>query len=160
VKVPTPLSEHQRVLDSIRRLVEALRLSTRDSERDLGISGAQLFVLQKLSPQKGLSLNELAERTFTHQSSVSVVVTRLEEKGLVDRRRSESDGRRVEIRLTRKGRSLLARAPSPVQDRLLAGLDRLSPTERSQLAALLQRLNTEAGIEGEAPTLFFEGGET
>ena len=60
----------QRVLDSIRRIVRLLREGTRASEDAVGLSAAQLFVLQKLDPAVPLSLNELAARTLMHQSSV------------------------------------------------------------------------------------------
>src|SRR3954454_6799254 len=88
------------VMDSIRRIVRLLRVSARVSERTVGISGAQLFVLQQLADAGPCSIKELAERTLTHQSSVSVVVSRLIERGLVSRRASESDGRRAEVTLT------------------------------------------------------------
>jgi DNA-binding MarR family transcriptional regulator len=69
------------VLDSLRRIVQVLRESSRRAERQLGISGAQLFVLEKLAEAPSQSLNELAERTHTHQSSVSTVVARLVKRG-------------------------------------------------------------------------------
>lgn len=150
-------TDAQTIFDGIRRLVEALRSSSREAEKSLGISGAQLYVLQKLSVEAGSSMNELAERTLTHQSSVSVVVTRLEEKGLVVRRRAEADGRRVEIRLTSKGKRLLRVAPSPVQERILNAIKQLSPSTRTALAKGLVALNSNAGFEGKIVPLFFEG---
>lgn len=150
---PTPSRES--VLKSIRLLVGGLRTASRDAEKKFGISGAQLYVLQKLSAESGLSMNELAERTLTHQSSVSVVVTRLEEKKLVERKKSAQDARRLEIRLTGKGKSILARAPNPVQNRLLKAIESLSESDRKKLASLLSALNTHAGFVGAAP-LFFE----
>src|ERR1019366_5949434 len=65
------------VMDALRRVVRDLRLSARDAERSAGISGAQLFVLQSLAEEPASSLNVLADRTLTDQSSVSVVVNRL-----------------------------------------------------------------------------------
>ena len=62
-----------------------LRVASRAAERDVGLGAAQLFVLHKLEEAPRLSLNELAERTRTHQSSVSVVVRRLVNRGLVAR---------------------------------------------------------------------------
>jgi DNA-binding MarR family transcriptional regulator len=61
------------VLNALRRIVRDLRLGARDAERSAGISGAQLFVLQALADERASSLNELADRTHTDQSSVSVV---------------------------------------------------------------------------------------
>src|SRR5213078_2142253 len=93
----------RRVLDDIRQIVRALRESSRAAEAFAGTSGAQLFVLQILSREQPLSLGELAARTLTHQSSVSVVVQRLVDRGLVARSRSTRDGRRVELAPTRLG---------------------------------------------------------
>src|ERR1700688_4078890 len=92
------------VLDAIRRMVQALRESSRLAESRVGLSGAQLFVLRTAADSPGLSLNELAARTRTHQSSVSVVVTRLAQKGLVQKRTADGDARRVEVRLSPSGR--------------------------------------------------------
>src|SRR5262245_64858968 len=79
-----PSDTHSReVLDSLRRIVQTLRESSRRAEQRLGISGAQLFVLEQLASGPSHSLNDLAARTFTHQSSVSTVVARLVEEGLV-----------------------------------------------------------------------------
>jgi MarR family transcriptional regulator, lower aerobic nicotinate degradation pathway regulator len=73
-------------LDAIRKLIRALGDSARMAQGRTGITGAQLFVLRMLAAQPaGLSINELADRTMTHQSSVSVVVSRLAARGLVAR---------------------------------------------------------------------------
>src|SRR4051812_6073325 len=112
--------ETQSILDSIRRIVRGLRVSSRTAEKELGISGAQLFVLQKLNVNSSLSLNELAERTLTHQSSVSVVIGRLVDRGLVLRTASKTDARRLELSLSAKGRAFLQKAPLTAQERLVA----------------------------------------
>jgi len=144
------------ILDSVRRIVRALRESSRAAEGRVGVSGAQLFVLQKLADAGALSLNELAERTLTHQSSVSVVVSRLEEAGFVRRARSAEDARRLEITLTRAGQALLAKAPGAAQELLIGGVRKLSPRERQQLARGLARLVDAMGIEERTPSMFFE----
>jgi DNA-binding MarR family transcriptional regulator len=151
---PRPARELAAVLGAIASIEGALRLASRAVERRLGISGAQLFVLRKLAEVPGQSLNELATRTFTHQSSVSVVVTRLVSRGLVSRTAAREDARRVVIALTPEGRALLQRAPEPLQARLVAGLKRLSPGERRALARGLEKLVGEAGISGVVPSLF------
>src|ERR1051326_2091453 len=113
----TPVSysdDTARAMNAIRSVVRALRLNTRSIEGKLGISLAQLFVLQQLTERPADSLNELAERTATHQSSVSVVVRRLGERGLVSRTSSSSDRRRIEIAVTPAGRALLEDAPTTI----------------------------------------------
>ncbi len=144
------------VMDGLRRIVRDLRLSARDAERGAGISGAQLFVLQTLSESSAQSLNDLADRTLTDQSSVSVVVKRLVERKLVTRKPSEEDGRRVELALTSAGRRLLARCPEPTQARLVAALERLSPDELASLKAGIAALEREMGTSGAARMFFDE----
>jgi DNA-binding MarR family transcriptional regulator len=146
------------VLNAVRRLVRALRLGNREAEHRVGLSGARLFVLQVIGADGELSLGEIAALTSTDPSSVSVVVGRLVEQGLVSRRRSARDSRRLEIALTARGRSLLRRAPGGVvQHRLVRAVRELAPSERRRLGALLARVVAAMGYaERGAPHMFFE----
>lgn len=144
------------ILDSIRRIVRELRIASRAAEKTVGLTAAQLFVLQKLAEAPALSLNELADRTRTHQSSVSVVARRLTDAGLVRRGRRADDGRRLEMSITVKARRLLEKAPGAAQERLIDGLGRMSGAERKSLARLLESLVSNAGIQGAVAEMFFE----
>src|SRR5437764_4906014 len=104
-----------RALDSVRAIVRALRLNTREIELKIGISLAQLYVLQQVAERPAESLNDLAERTATHQSSVSVVVRRLVDRGLVSRRSSTVDKRRAQIAATPAGHAVPKGAPRTIQ---------------------------------------------
>src|SRR5580704_15873759 len=133
-------SETRVVLDNLRLLVRALRVSARAAEKAAGVSGAQLFVLQTLHDAHVASIGELALLTHTDQSSVSVVVARLTRRGLVARSASKGDARRVEIRLTASGRALLRRSPASTQTQLVAGIKKLPRAMRRQLGAALGEL--------------------
>jgi DNA-binding MarR family transcriptional regulator len=141
-------NEAQDVLDSIRRLVQELRWADRKAESTLGLSGAQLFVMKRLAEKPGISVNELAERTCTHQSSVSVVVRRLVEKGLVKRRESRSDRRRAELSLTRQGQKLLTRSLKSPQDRIIEAINSMPVGDRKQLAMRLAEVLEAMGLLG------------
>ena len=144
------------ILDSIRRIVQLLRESSREAEKRLGISGAQLFVLQRLSGAGRLSLNEVAQRTFTHQSSVSMVIQRLAERGLVQRNPNPKDARYLELKLTSRGRKILRRSPPPAQERLVSALTRLSSSRRDQLEKALREVIAHIEPSGRRPEMFFE----
>ena len=144
------------VMDAVRRIVRALRVSTRSVEREIGISGAQLFIMQQLVGEQSLSVNQLARLTMTHQSSVSVVVARLAERGLVARKASKEDARRASIELTAKGRRLLGSAPLTAQARLTGALQRLPADQVSLLASTIDAWIREAGIDHEPAQFFFE----
>lgn len=150
------MDSRQTILDSIRLVVRAVRAASASTERRLGISVAQLFVLQQLLARDGLSINDLARATLTHQSSVSVVVSRLVSRRLVRRTRDAGDRRKASLALTPKGRALLSRAPEPVQAGLVRALDGLTAAERRTLAALLGKWTRSAAIDAAPPPLFGE----
>jgi len=144
------------VFDPLRRLVHALHVASRETERRLGVTGAQLFVLTQLRATPSLSINALAERTMTHQSTVSVVVRRLVRRKLVKKVRAQDDARRVELTLTSAGVSLLKRAPEVLQVRLANAIGALSAAERRSLANGLEHLVGELGVGDAPPAMFFE----
>jgi DNA-binding MarR family transcriptional regulator len=140
----------------LRRLVHALHSASRETERRLGVTGAQLFVLTQLRATPSLSINALAERTMTHQSTVSVVVHRLVRRKLVKKVRAADDARRVELTLTPAGSRLLQGAPEAMQVRLANAVGSLPATERRQLAGALEQLIRQVGAEEEEAPMFFE----
>ncbi|MDR3685324.1 MAG: MarR family winged helix-turn-helix transcriptional regulator, partial [Geothrix sp.] len=111
-----------------------------------------MFVLQALRDQPGMSLGEVAKRTATDQSSVSVVVRKLEEKDLVQKRTSSKDGRRLELSLTPRGKRLSERTPPAVQDLLIQSISDLPLPDRRQLAGLLDRIAPPG--PGDQPMFF------
>jgi DNA-binding MarR family transcriptional regulator len=147
------------VLDSVRWIFQALRESSRLAERLVGVSGAQLFVLQTLAETPGLSLNELADRTHTHQSSVSTVVSRLVERKLVQRSRAASDARRVELTLSSRGRAVAAKAPDAAQERLIAAIEAMPAWRRRLLAEGLSDLARGVAATNRRPPMFFADGD-
>ncbi len=143
-------------MDALRRMVQALRLSSRGAEKEAGVSGAQLFVLQTIDRDGPRSIGELAKSTATHQSSVSTVVSRLCDAGLAVRTRSPHDGRRQVVRLTREGRRVLRELPEAPQVRLVRALQALPPRRLDALVEELDALVRRLGLEGAPPSLFFE----
>jgi DNA-binding MarR family transcriptional regulator len=147
-------------MDSIRRIVREIRLFSHTTKRSTPISGAQLFVLQSLADEPGMSLKDLAARTLTDQSSVSVVVSRLVAKGMIKRRIARDDARRTELELSARGRALLRDAPPALQSRLIAGLRSLPRSELASVARALRKIVVHLGADGATPAMFFEAEST
>ncbi|HEU4728878.1 MAG TPA: MarR family transcriptional regulator [Kofleriaceae bacterium] len=143
-------------VNALRRILQAIRLSSSVVHDTLGITGAQLFVLQQIAEAPRASLREVAERTLTDQSSVSVVVSRLVDAGHVARRISADDARRTELTLTESGRALVRRAPELAQRRLVAGLRATPPAQLRVTASVLDRLARALAPAGEPAPMFFE----
>jgi len=144
------------VVNSLRRVVRAFRAMAQVAQDVLGISGAQHFVLQRLAEAPALSLNDLASRTLTHKSSVSVVVKRLVDRGYVRRQRSSADGRGIVLTLTAAGRRAVAGAPQSAQTRMIAALRRFPSRDLDVFARLFARFAAELGVGGLEPTMLFE----
>ena len=137
------------VVHEVRRLERGLRLAARRVDRETGLSAAQLFVLEHLDGSSGVSVNDLARQTFTDRSSVAAVVDRLVAGGLATRGVSARDRRRAEVRITRAGRAVLAKAPPPPTDLLLHGLSGMSRDAVTRLHRTLAALNHVLGFEEE-----------
>jgi len=153
-----PATAESDVLSGVRRLERGLRLAARDAERATGLSAAQLFLLEKLSDAEASSIADLAARTHTDRSSVSVVVDRLAAAGLVKRSPSPEDRRRSETRITARGRAVLARAPLSPTAALVGALRGMAASKVRQLASVLAVLNEELGYT-EATMLFEDGAD-
>jgi len=143
-------------VEALRQLVRLLHDSARMAQGRTGISGAQLFVLRVLADHPGLSINDLAHRTMTHQSSVSVVVSRLLARGLVARHPSPDDRRRQLVTLTARGRALHRTSPAVVQERIVEVVRKLSPARRHGLADGLRALARALGASRQGASMFFE----
>ena len=158
-ELPPQAPDVNSIVNSLRRLIHALHTSSRESERNLGLTGAQLFVLTQLRENPSLSINALADRTLTHQSTVSVVVQRLVRRKLVKKVRAAGDARRVELTLTPAGTALLQRAPEAVQARLLRAIDAIPADDRQAMARGLQSVVGALGGKDTHATMFFEVAE-
>ena len=143
-------------LQSVRALVDGLSKSARAVEDRTGVTNAQLFLLQQIRANRHVTVNDLAALAMTTQSTVSIVLSRLERKRLVKRTRSPVDRRSVVLQLTEAGKRLLRRAPQPATSEVLVALGRLTSEELRALLVGLHALGRELGLPIKSPALLFE----
>lgn len=167
---PRPESDDdsRRVMDALRRIVRALSAGARGTARRGGgarggdtrggVSGAQAFVLRQVHAAPGLTIGELAARTFTGQSAVSEVVARLVARGLVARRPGASDARQTTLTATEAGRRAIRTIPPTAQEALASALGAIPAARRRALANALDTWLVAAGLAELPATMFFEGG--
>lgn len=104
------------------------------------VTPPQFAVLNGLADEDGLDQRTLAERIALDRSTAADVIARLVRRGLVERARDSSDGRRNVLRLTDSGRTAhggLVRRTERMIEILLTPLD---GAEREQLLGLLGRV--------------------
>lgn len=141
----TPAAD--RAVGSLRTLIRALRVASSASDRAVGVTAAQLFVLRQVAAEPGQSVNDLARRTLTTQSSVSEVLARLVDQGLITRRVATDDRRRAELSLTPRGSMVLQNAHDAIQEQLIEGFAKLPRDVQTDLAEGLEQWLSEAGIQ-------------
>ncbi len=73
----------------------------------MGITYPQYLVLNALAENDGLTVGAIADRLALESSTVTPPVKRMEQAGLVERRRSTADERQVHVWLTEAGRALV-----------------------------------------------------
>jgi DNA-binding MarR family transcriptional regulator len=134
--------EKAAIVDSIRSIAQDLRAAGKPVDDELGVTAAQVDVLRAIDSQSPCSVNDIARRTFTHQSTVSSIVARLGESGLISSAPSERDARKREITLTQAGKRVLRNAPHSSEERLLAALHGMNRDELRRLAAVLGKLSS------------------
>jgi DNA-binding MarR family transcriptional regulator len=74
-----------------------------ESVRNSGLTHAQFDIIATLGNTPGMSYKELGERTLITKGTLTGVIERLEQKGLVERERNSGDKRSFFIRLTGAG---------------------------------------------------------
>lgn len=96
----------ERYLKSVRLLAECLQGFERysgESVRQYGLTHAQFDIIATLGNTDGMSYKELGERTLITKGTLTGVIERLEQKGIVLRERSSDDKRSYYVRLTDEG---------------------------------------------------------
>lgn len=76
----------------------------------MGITYPQYLVLNALGEEDSMTIGAIASRLSLDSSTVTPLVKRLEQAGLITRQRSQVDERQVQVHLTDSGRALLARS--------------------------------------------------
>ena len=96
----------ERYLKSIRLLAECMqayeRLSGQHVRRS-GLTHAQFDIIATLGNTPGMSYKELGEKTLITKGTLTGVIERLEQKGLVERQRNSCDKRSFFVKLTAEG---------------------------------------------------------
>jgi DNA-binding MarR family transcriptional regulator len=90
-----------------------------------------------------LTMQELARLLELDKSSVTGLVDRAERRALVQRAPSRDDRRSVRVRLTPRGRRVIAEVGSAFRSDLASLTDCLSPAGRRQLSTLASRIVNE-----------------
>ncbi|WP_437517236.1 MarR family winged helix-turn-helix transcriptional regulator [Sorangium sp. So ce1099] len=83
-----------------------LQSTSKRMEAKMGVTGPQRLVIRIVGRYPGISAGQLAEIMQLHPSTLTGVLKRLQERGIIERRVDPNDGRRALLGLTARGREL------------------------------------------------------
>ena len=104
---------HLAVLEKFRILVQEAQNHSDRIKKKTGVSGAQLWVLQEVSEQVNITINEIAAKMAMNQSTISTLADQMTQAGYLTRSAAVSDKRKVLVNLTPAGVKLLKKSPEP-----------------------------------------------
>ncbi|MCB1070734.1 MAG: MarR family transcriptional regulator [Verrucomicrobia bacterium] len=104
------------------------------------LSVPQFWAMSWLGKNPASSMHDLAQALKLKPSTATMLITRLTEMGLVERKHDTDDRRKVLVRLTRKGIKLLDEIGAQKKKALQETFRPLNPTERNQYLFLIETL--------------------
>ncbi len=120
------------------------------SVRRCGLTHAQFDIIATLGNTEGMSYKELGERTLITKGTLTGVIERLEQKGLVARCRSGEDKRSFFVSLTAEGVAMFEQVFPAIVDegkRLFAAW---SEADYDRLEAALGKLKLAVNSDGRS----------
>ncbi len=108
---------------------------------ELDLTQKQAATIQLIAANTGVSQVDLANTLGTDRATMMAVVDRLEERGIVTRRRSRADRRRQELLLTKEGQVVLRRLRKIQEDHEKHFTARFSKQELDALFDALDRIH-------------------
>jgi DNA-binding MarR family transcriptional regulator len=136
--VANSLTVDEQVVVVLRRISQAIELWSRELQRRFGLTSPQLAVLRQVADGVNLSPTTIGDALHLSQPTVTGILQRLEEAGLISRVKSTVDRRSVIAAVTEDGRALLAKAPPLLRDQFREQMAELPDYRQSELLSALQ----------------------
>jgi DNA-binding MarR family transcriptional regulator len=140
----------------IQRLYQAKEHYTKELEKKYQVSVPQLHCLMTLYEEEPISPSNIAKLMMINSSTVTGIIDRLEQKGLVERSRNYRDRRVINICMTENGKLFIQKAPSPIHQKILDGLKNLSNGEREQIIESLTKISQMLDLDEQDLSLPLE----
>ena len=133
-------------LRALRRILRASELGNRQLAAATGLTPSQLLVLQEVGEQGETTPTALSAALQFSQATITNILDRLEAGGLVARKRSDQDKRRIFLTATEAGETVIGTAPDLLQARFSENFAALPEWEQAMILAGLGRLADILGI--------------
>lgn len=127
---------------NVKRAYMVMQPATQDALAALDLRIPTFSCLSIIVRNPGIAPSVLAEQMKIERSNIVVIIDELETRELVIRTQMKTDRRRYALTATMRGRALHDKAVSAIHRAEDRQLSRLTLDERTQLVALLNRIET------------------
>jgi DNA-binding MarR family transcriptional regulator len=152
------MNQIDQVLTSLRRVIRAIDIHSRQLVKSANITGPQLRLLQLIRKHQSATIKELADAMSLSQATVTSIMDRLENRHLILRVRSQTDKRKIHPQLTADGNALLDNAPTLLQDDFVRKFKQLHDWEQHMIIASIQRVAEMMDADGIDASPFLDIG--
>ena len=135
------------VLVTLRQIIRATDMHSKQLVKRYGLTAPQLMVLKEIMNDEDINIGKVAKKVSLSQATVTNIIDRLETRELVTRERSIQDKRRVIVRVTDKTREILKNNPSVLQEEFLHSFKQLEEWEQNLILSSIQRIAKMMGAE-------------
>ena len=153
------VKDYEDILIALRQIMRATDLFSQKLLRESGLTAPQLLVMRAIEKEGQPATSTLARHIVVSQATVTRIIDRLEQAGLVRREKSSSDKRVVNVSLTQSGKDKLSAAPEPLQAEFLRRFRTLEGWEQEMLKSALMRVASMMDAESLDVAPILEGGE-
>jgi DNA-binding MarR family transcriptional regulator len=139
-------ADHMAAVTSVMRVQQLLLARIEDTLKPFGLTFAAYEALQLLAFTRAgsLPMGKMGERLMVHPASVTNAISRLEQRGLVQRYPSPNDRRIVLATITPDGRALARRATTALNQAAF-GLPDLTPGQAAEITSMLRTIRVLTG---------------
>lgn len=137
----------QEVLSTLRKIIRAIDLHSKQLSKSFGLTGPQLLLIREIAGEPDINVGRLAKRVSLSQATVTSIVDRLESRNLAKRIRSSQDKRKVALEITDKGQEILDANPTFLQEQFIHNFERLEKWEQMLILSSLQRVASMMNAE-------------
>ena len=128
------------VMVALRKIIRAIDMNSKKLVKRVGLTGPQLIILMEISRRDEITPGEIARAVSLSQGTVTGILERMEKRGLLTRKRSQQDKRRILVSLTDLGLQTIHDAPPIMQETFVERFQNIEKWEQMMILSALMRL--------------------
>ena len=137
-EIPDQIS--MQIVLRLRQIIQELSKHSKFIQDNYSITIPQLLCLQEIHEHSPISIGALTKIVFMNNSTVTGIVDRLENRGLIRRNRISKDRRKIHLEVTDQGIEFVKKSPTPINERFIRRIKNLPEDQINNILWSLEAL--------------------